>query len=31
MAVIGEKFALPNGLTTECAPTAVVAAIAKSM
>jgi branched-chain amino acid transport system substrate-binding protein len=31
MAVVGEKFALPNGLTTECAPTAVVAAIAKSM
>jgi branched-chain amino acid transport system substrate-binding protein len=31
MAVIGEKFALPNGLTTECAPTAVVAAIAKSL
>jgi branched-chain amino acid transport system substrate-binding protein len=31
MAVIGEKFALPNGLSTECAPTAVVAAIAKSL
>jgi branched-chain amino acid transport system substrate-binding protein len=31
MAVVGEKFALPSGLTTECAPTAVVAAIAKSM
>jgi branched-chain amino acid transport system substrate-binding protein len=31
MAVVGEKFALPNGLTTECAPTAVVAAIAKSL
>ena len=31
MAVIGEKFALPNGLKTECAPTAVVAAIAKSL
>jgi branched-chain amino acid transport system substrate-binding protein len=31
MAVIGEKFALPSGLTTGCAPAAVVSAIAKSL
>jgi branched-chain amino acid transport system substrate-binding protein len=31
MAVLNEKFALPDGLATQCAPTAVVSAIAKSL
>jgi branched-chain amino acid transport system substrate-binding protein len=31
MAVANEKFALPNGLQTQCAPASVVSAIAKSL
>lgn len=31
MAVTNEQFALPDGLQTQCAPTAVVSAIAKSL